>query len=91
MKPKYQHSPDTYDDTSLGPVPPRREYHAEQEGLHAKTSKKAGGTPSGVQQNSGTENLRAEGSTKMAAAKSTPSGGKKRYPSGVQTFNDSEV
>lgn len=83
--------PDRYDDTSLGQVPPRREYKAEQTDLNAKTEKKAGGIPAKVQQNAGTESPRVEVETKSASIPGTPSGGKKSWPSGVQSFSDSEV
>jgi hypothetical protein len=88
---KYHNSPDVYDDTALGETPPKREYHAEQENLHTREGKRAGGTPAGVQQHSGTESPRVETETRMAAAKSTPSGGARRWPSGVDRFNDDEV
>jgi hypothetical protein len=88
---KWHRSPDVYDDTALGETPPKREYHAEQENVHAREGKRAGGTPAGAQQNSGTESPRVETETRMAAAKSTPSGGARRWPSGVDRFNDSGV
>ena len=80
----YGHSPDRYDDTGTGPVPARREYHSEQEGLPEGEGTK--GTPVG-----GTENLRTKTVTKQAAILSSPTGDAKKWPSGVDSFNDDGV
>ena len=77
------HSPDRYTDDATGESVPRKEYHAEQDGL---PSSPGGGKPAG-----GTENLRVTTVTKQAANPSTPSGGKKKWPSGVDSFSDGTV
>ena len=77
----YGHSPDRYDDQGTGPVPGRREYHSEQEGLPEGKGTK--GTPVG-----GTENLRTKTVTKQAAILSSPTGDAKKWPSAVDSFND---
>lgn len=75
------HSPDRYDDQGTSPVPARREYHSEQEGLpEGKGSK---GKPTG-----GTENLGTTAQTKQAGYLSTPTGGAKKWPSAVDSFDD---
>ena len=80
----YGHSPDRYDDQGTGPVPARREYHSEQEGLpDGKGSK---GKPVG-----GTENLGTKAVTKQAAILSSPTGDAKKWPSGVDSFTDDGV
>lgn len=78
------HSPDRYTDDATGEIPPRTEYHAQQEGL--PNGKGVKGKPAG-----GTENLGTTAVTKQAAAPSTPSGGKKQWPSGVDSYADGTV
>lgn len=86
---QYHRSPDHYDDAATGEAPPRIEFHVVQEGLGQETAKKAGGIPGGVQQADGTENLRAEGETKMAG-REKPGNGRTRYPA-IDRFSGENV
>lgn len=79
---KYR-SPDRYTDDSTNPTPARLEYHAEQEGL--PTTPKSG-KPVG-----GTDSPRVTVVTKQAANPSTPSGGKTKWPAGVDSYTDGTV
>lgn len=85
---KYQHSPDRYNDTALGEIPPRVEYHKTQETAGEKSAS-AKGMPAGVVSADGTANLRADQKTKMGGHLSTPSGSKGNAP--VSHYNDGEV
>jgi len=79
------HSPDRYDDTGTGPIPARREYHGEQDGLPPDAGKK--GTPAG-----GTDSPRVSSKTLQGALPETPGGtGTKKWPSDVDSYRDSGV
>lgn len=87
---QWHRSPESYDDRALGENPPRRHYSAEQEDLHARESKKAGGVPAAVQQHTGTESPRTEVQTKVGAGKGSRAA-KRSWPSGVNSFTDDET
>src|SRR5205085_2555487 len=79
------HSPDRYDDIGTGPIPARREYHGEQEGLPPDGGKK--GTPVG-----GTDSPRVSPKTLQGALPDTPSGaGDKHWPTDVDSYRDAGV
>jgi len=78
------HSPDRYDDIGTGPIPARREYHGEQEGLPPEAGTK--GTPVG-----GTDSPRVTPKTLQGDLPKTPSAGTKRWPSNVDSYRDSGV
>jgi len=84
---KYR-SPDRYNDTALGPTPPRIEYHATQDKGGPDSGKRAGGTPSGVRTADGTEAIREGPETKQAAIPSTPSAMGKYWPGDVDKHGD---
>ncbi len=77
------HSPDRYTDDATGPVPPRIEYHAEQDGLPT--------TPKGGKAAGGTENLGTTTVTKQAGNPASPTGGKRKWPAGVDSYTDGTV
>jgi hypothetical protein len=81
-KARKYHSPDRYTDDATGPVPPRQEYHAEQEGLPTTPGK---GTPAG-----GTDSPRVTVKTKQGAS---PEAGKGRthFPADVDSFGGETV
>lgn len=86
---QWHKSPDNYDDAATGETPPRIEFRVVQEGLGQETAKKAGGVPGGVQQADGTENLRADGETKMAG-RAKAGNGTTRYPA-IDRFSGENV
>lgn len=86
---KYQHSPDTYDDSGKGEAPSRRHYAETPTNVtRAETGKKAGGTPGGVQQSEGTDNKRADYKTK-SSSRPEPGSGKTRWPN-VDSYDDTK-
>jgi hypothetical protein len=92
MPEKYQHSPDRYNDTQLTLEVPRLEYHAQQKNVGVETPKKVGGVPAKVEQHSGLENLRSDYKTLEGSNnRSTPGGTKNKWPSAVQSYDDSSV
>lgn len=85
---KYTHSPDTYDDTSLGAEPGRKHYSPSPENVVTETHpKRAGGIPGKVQQETGTDSPRANQREKSAGMPDVPKG-KTRWGD-VASYNDS--
>lgn len=89
-KSKYQHSPDRFTpDAVRDEAPPREEYHGDPENLNITESPKKAGTSRGnIQESMGTDSPRSGERTKAAGMPETPSGGKTRWPDGVQQYND---
>jgi hypothetical protein len=89
--PKYQHSPDRYDDAQLtSEAPPRHEYHGSPENLNeTETPKKAGLSRGKIQQSDGTDSPRSNNRTKSAAMPDSPEGGQQSWPGGVDSFKES--
>lgn len=89
QKPKYQHSPDRFDPTSMGERPAREEYHAQPENLNtSETPQKAGSARGSIQQSEGTASPRADQRTKSAAMPGEKSGGSK-IPGAVDSYGES--
>lgn len=77
-KPKYQHSPDRFEDAGGPGAPSRKEYHRDPENLNTREQPKtASGIPGKVQQQDGTANRRAESKTKSASVPEPGKGGTK--------------
>ena len=86
---KWHRSPDAYNDSALGENPPRVEFRVRPENEGVETAKQAGGIPSGVQQNDGTANARADQQTKSSDRKGA-TGGTTRYPA-IDRFSGENV
>lgn len=86
---RHGHSPDRFEPDAVSAAqPPRIEYHGQPENLNTKESPKIAGKSRGnIIESDGTENRRANYTTKSAAMPDAKAGGSK-IPSGVQKYND---
>ena len=89
-KSKYQHSPDRYEPDAVNAIePPRLEYHDAPTNLHtSETPKKAGTSRGKIQESDGTVNPRSDYRSKSASVPEAGAGSE-RWPSGVQSYDDS--
>ena len=84
------HSPDRYvDDSPYGERPGRTEYHTRQDTAPGNLPA-AHGMPD-VQKNDASASLRAETKTMQVPAEKAPQAAKDNWPSGVDSFSDSDV
>ena len=82
--------PDSYNDRTLGEIPPRTNYGKEP-AIGSAPRPSATGTPAGVVTADGTVNLGTTTVTQGPTVKNAPTGSPDARPSGVRSYQDGVV